>query len=89
MYFSTQVCLFFVEKGNLKFSDSNMRWREESEKFLIITFVKLKIASKIFGKIIRRPYNYNYNNYYNYNYNFKKTQVALGRPNRYKFYSTA
>ena len=29
----TQVCLFFDEKGSLKFSDSNMGWGEESEKF--------------------------------------------------------
>ena len=32
-HFSTQVSLFFVEKRNLKCSDSKMRWREESEKF--------------------------------------------------------
>ena len=30
-----QVCLYFVEKGNLKFSDPNMEWTEESEKFLL------------------------------------------------------
>ena len=32
-HFSSQVSLFFVEKRNLKCSDSKMRWREESEKF--------------------------------------------------------
>ena len=30
-----QVKLYFVEKGNLKFSDSKMRWREESEEFSV------------------------------------------------------
>ena len=30
---------FFVEKGNLNFSDAKMRWREESEK--IPNLVKL------------------------------------------------
>ena len=33
--FILQVRLFFLEKENLKFSDSKMRWREESTKFLI------------------------------------------------------
>ena len=47
-----QVCLYFVEKGNLKFSDPNMHGGRIRK---ILTFVKLKIASKIFGKIIRRP----------------------------------
>ena len=32
-YFTTQLTLFFLEKGNLKFSDSKMWRREESEKF--------------------------------------------------------
>ena len=32
-HFSPQVRLFFVEKGDLKFSDLKMRWRGESEKF--------------------------------------------------------
>ena len=31
-----------------------MRWKEESEK-LLSAFVKLLIASKIFGKIILKP----------------------------------
>ena len=31
--FTTQVTLFFLERRNLKFSDSKMWWREESEKF--------------------------------------------------------
>ena len=30
--FTPQIRLFFVEKGNLKFSESKMRCREESEK---------------------------------------------------------
>ena len=32
-HFTPHVKLFFSE-GNLKFSDSRMRWREKSEKFL-------------------------------------------------------
>ena len=31
LHFSPQVSLFFVEKGNLKFSNSKIRWREESK----------------------------------------------------------
>ena len=42
----------------------------------ILTFVKLKIASKIFGKIILKPLS-----------DFEKIEVALGRSNRYNFYS--
>ena len=26
-----QVCLYFVEKRNLKFSDPNMQWREDQK----------------------------------------------------------
>ena len=26
-----QVCLYFVEKGNLKFSDPNKQWREDQK----------------------------------------------------------
>ena len=32
-HFTLQIKLFFEEKGNLKFSDSKMRWKEESENF--------------------------------------------------------
>ena len=35
LHFSPQINLFFVEKRNLKFSDSKMRWREESENVLL------------------------------------------------------
>ena len=44
----------------------------------ILTFVKLKIASKIFRKIK-----------YGCPCDFEKTHVALARLNRYKFYSAA
>ena len=33
LYSTPRIELFFTEKGNLKFSDSKMRWKEESEKF--------------------------------------------------------
>ena len=33
--FTRQIKLIFAEKGNLKFSDAKMRWKEESEKFLL------------------------------------------------------
>ena len=45
-----QIKLFFAEKENLKFSDSKMRWKEESEKFSLL------LSSKIFGKIILKPW---------------------------------
>ena len=32
-HFTPQINLFFVERGNLKFPESKMRFREESEKF--------------------------------------------------------
>ena len=51
-----------------------MRWGEIRK---ILTFVKLEIASKIPGKIILRPLK------------FRKTQVAPGRRNKYKFYGVA
>ena len=34
---------FFLEKGNLKFSDSQMWWREESEKFSLSQNVELHL----------------------------------------------
>ena len=43
-----QVKLFFVEKGNLKFSESKMRSREESEKLLIPQ--NFKLQQKFSGK---------------------------------------
>ena len=33
VHFTPRIKLFFTEKGNLKFSDSKMRWKDESEKF--------------------------------------------------------
>ena len=36
-HFIPMLGFFFVEKGNLKFSDSKMWWREKSEK--ILTFL--------------------------------------------------
>ena len=33
LHFTPQIKIFFAEKGNLKFSDSKVRWKEESEKF--------------------------------------------------------
>ena len=33
LYSTPRIELFFTEKGNLKFSDLKMRWKEESEKF--------------------------------------------------------
>ena len=38
-HFTPQIKLFFAEKGNVKFSDSKMRWKEESER-KIVTFLK-------------------------------------------------
>ena len=40
-----QVCLYFVEKGNLKFSDPNMQWREDQKNF-IASLRMLKIFLK-------------------------------------------
>ena len=34
-HFTHQIKQIFAEKGNLKFSDAKMRWKEESEKFSI------------------------------------------------------
>ena len=45
-HFSPQVRLFFLEKGNLKFSDSKMRWKEESEKFSLSSNLKLHLTSE-------------------------------------------
>ena len=48
--FTPQIRLFFVEKRkpSLKFSDSEMWWREESEKFSLSYYVKMN--KKISGK---------------------------------------
>ena len=35
-HFTLHLKLFFAEKGNLKFWDSIMRWKEDSEKFSLI-----------------------------------------------------
>ena len=35
-HFTTQVKLFFVENGNLKFSESKMGCRDGSEKLLLL-----------------------------------------------------
>ena len=37
-FFTPQVRLFFLKKGNLKFSNSKMRWGEESEKFSLSSY---------------------------------------------------
>ena len=55
-----------------------MWWKEETE--LILTFVIRETAFKIFGKIRNKEALAG---------NFEKTQVALGWPNRYKFYSAS
>ena len=52
-----------------------MWWREESEKFSLSQHIKMHKKSS--GKYYWSPWN------------FEKTQVPLGWPNRYKFYSTA
>ena len=33
LHFTPRIRLFFTENGNLKFSDSKMWWKDESEKF--------------------------------------------------------
>ena len=50
-YFTPHVKLFFEEKGNLKFSVSRMRWREESEL----------PSKKIRKSLFRHQTSYNYN----------------------------
>ena len=52
-HFSTQVSLFFRRKRKPKMFGFKQAMERGIRK--ILTFVKLKIASKIFGKIIRRP----------------------------------
>ena len=42
--------LFFVEKGNLKFSDLKIQLKRGIRKSL--SFVNLKIASKLFEEVI-------------------------------------
>ena len=46
--FTAQVRLFFVRGKDLTFSNLKMWWREESEKFSILQYVKLHV--KFSGK---------------------------------------
>ena len=55
--------LFYVEKENPKFFSIQNCDGQRNQK--ILTFVKLYIASKLFGKVILKPFK------------FEKTQVAL------------
>ena len=64
---------FSHKKGNLKFSDSKMWWREESENVSTSQYAKLHL-------------NFQENNTQALIIS-KKTQVPLGWPSRYKFYS--
>ena len=45
-HFSPQVRLFFVEKGNLKFSNLKMRWRGEKFSFWLNLKLRLKFSGK-------------------------------------------
>ena len=47
--------VIFVEKGNLKFSESKMQCRKESEKLSPSENFKLQLRCIIFGKIILKP----------------------------------
>ena len=61
-HISLRVRLFFVAKGNLKFSDLKMRWREKSEKFslcdtlnCILTFWDSKTEALAISKRLNFP----------------------------------
>ena len=69
--FTTQVRLFFVQKGNLKFSDSKMWWTYRRIRKMLTSAIRL-IAFKILGKLYWGPCR------------FKMPQVPLGWPNRQK-----
>ena len=73
LHFTPQVMLFFVEKENPKLFSIQNCGGQRNQK--ILTFAKLYIASKTFGKVILKPFG-----------KFEKTQVALVWQNRYQFY---
>ena len=52
-YFTTQVILFFLEKGNLKLSDSKLYDGERNHKNS--HFRKTLNCTKVFGKITLKP----------------------------------